>query len=105
MEEGVSENSGVKVTSEVELDFTSNVDVTGVQIWKCYPFVLTGRVADPVSVLVDTGASRLEVSGLLLIRGRSFSLAFSDVVVFLGAVDFSPKTKFCGSGSLGQILK
>ena len=105
MEERIGENASLKVAREVELYFAGDTNITGCQVGKGHPLVLTGVVAGPVSILVDTGASRLEVSWLFLLRWHCFGLTLSDEVVLAGSVDLTPETELGGTSGTSQILQ
>lgn len=96
-EERVSNDFLIKITSEVDLNFPRSLDVARVQIGELCPGVERG-VSGPVYELVDAGTSCLETSWLLLTFNDScLGEAFSDVIVFGGALYFAPETQVCRS--------
>ena len=93
VQEGVRDDSTLKVAAEVELYLSGYGNIGWQQVWQSSPLVFAWAVADPVSELVNALTAWFLISWLLLFRCWRLSLTLSDVIVSLGTADLAPEAE------------
>ena len=104
VEEGVSDDSALEVTREVELDLSCDRDVLRRKVRQQSPLVLAWAVTNPVGELVGARVSGLDVGGCAFNGLGGFCDTLNNVVAALSTGDLTPESKFGGTGGLGEVL-